>query len=150
MSRHVIVPAVWMIIENEKGEYFMLRRANTGWRDGDYTVPAGHVELHEMPTAAARRELKEEADITVKPGDIALVHTIVYVADDGQHDRVSFFFKVNNYAGTPKLAEPDKADHVGWFHPSSLPPNTLPILVDVINHMKDGRRYTEANYSTTS
>ena len=51
--------AIYCIIRN--GSYvLMLRLANTGYADGKWSFPAGHIDEDESLTAAASRELKEE------------------------------------------------------------------------------------------
>ncbi|ENT2941487.1 NUDIX domain-containing protein [Klebsiella pneumoniae] len=44
-------------------EICMLRRANTGWMDGCYSLPAGGLEYGETLSCAAARELAEETGI---------------------------------------------------------------------------------------
>ena len=47
-------------------EICMLRRANTGWMDGCYSLPAGGLEYGETLSCAAARELAEET-VTCSP-----------------------------------------------------------------------------------
>ncbi|WOE51888.1 NUDIX domain-containing protein [Sulfuracidifex metallicus] len=49
-------------------------RKNTGYRDGWWSVVAGHVEAKESATSAMIREAKEEAGIALRPEDLILVH----------------------------------------------------------------------------
>ena len=47
-DRNKAVPAVYLILK--EGDKILLgRRVNTGYHDGDYTVPSGHVEAGEFP-----------------------------------------------------------------------------------------------------
>src|SRR5689334_8641182 len=48
----------------------LLRRANTGYEDGNYGVVAGHVELGESVTQAAVREIWEEVGVIVRLPDL--------------------------------------------------------------------------------
>ena len=55
MERFKIITAVHLIlIENER--VLLLRRYNTGYEDGNYSVPAGHVEEDEDVIKAMQRE----------------------------------------------------------------------------------------------
>ena len=58
-TRNKAVPAVYLILERDN-KILIARRANTGYEDGNYQVPAGHVEEAELPTEAVIREAKEE------------------------------------------------------------------------------------------
>ncbi len=131
-SYHSIIPAVWMIIKNNQNQVYLLQRANTGWRDGWWTAPAGHVEPGESPSAAAIRELREEADVTVSKEDLSRPLVYFYPADDGTHERVSVFYIVTTHEGEPKNNEPQKASDAGWFDIQSLPDTTIPLLKQAI------------------
>jgi 8-oxo-dGTP diphosphatase len=146
-ERHSVVPAVWVFFKNEKGEILLIRRHNTGWRDGWYTVPAGHVEAFESPTDCAIRESKEEVDLTLTRNDLALSHTTYYIADEKDHERVSFFFTASSYEGVPKNNEPNKADELIWVSLDDLPEKVLPMIKHVINKIKAGEAYSELEYS---
>lgn len=58
------------------GEILLLRRKNTGYEDGNYSLPAGHVENDESLTRAASREIFEEIGIRIKPTNFTLVHVM--------------------------------------------------------------------------
>ena len=69
MERFKIITAVHLIlIENER--VLLLRRYNTGYEDGNYSVPAGHVEEDEDVIKAMQREAFEEIGIKIKKEDL--------------------------------------------------------------------------------
>lgn len=148
-DRHSVIPAVWIFFTNSKNEILLIRRQDTGWRDGWYTLPAGHVEAMESPTDCAIRESKEEVDLTVSRKDLSLSHTVYYVADDKDHERVSFFFTAKTYEGTAKNNEPHKADQLLWVSLDNLPAKTLPLIKHVTKQIKLGNPYSELDYPTT-
>lgn len=124
----------------------MLRRANTGWRDGSWTVPAGHVEKDEGPSAAAARELMEEAGLTVSVEDLSDPLVYFYPEDARVNERVSVFFRYNDTSASAHNAEPSKADAADWFEPGSLPDAIPPLLRRALTDMSDGVRYSDRYY----
>ncbi len=145
-KRHAIIPAVWMIIRDENQRIFLLRRFNTGWRDGWYTVPAGHVEPGESPTTAAIRELEEEAGVVIDADALGDPLIYIYPSDDLSDERVSLFYEVSSYSGTPRVTEPHKADQGEWFEADDLPDKLVPILRLAINDIRDGVRFSDRFY----
>lgn len=125
----------------------MLRRANTGWRDGSWTVPAGHVDANEGPVAAALRELKEEAGLAVTATQLSEPLIYFYPEDARINERVSLFFEVTDYVGTPANVEPEKADAAEWFDEDNLPDEIPPLLRRAFIDLKQGIRYSERYYT---
>lgn len=145
-DRHTLIPAVWVIVTDPSGKIFMLRRANTGWRDGSWTVPAGHVEKGEGPSAAAVRELAEEAGIVATVNELSDPLVYFYPQDDGAYERVSIFFRFVDKAAEAHNAEPSKADAADWFMPDALPTYVPPLLRRAFIDMAQGVGYSERYY----
>ena len=66
----------------------MLRRYNTGFADGSYSMIAGHVEAGENLKTAMIREAREEAGIDLSPTDLEVVGVIHSMSD---REYVNFF-----------------------------------------------------------
>lgn len=124
----------------------MLRRANTGWRDGSWTVPAGHIEKGESPSAAAIRELMEEAGVSAKAEELSDPIVYFYPEDARVNERVSVFFRLHDRTASAHNAEPAKADAADWFEPDSLPDDIPPLLRRAFSDMTAGVHYSERYY----
>jgi ADP-ribose pyrophosphatase YjhB (NUDIX family) len=126
-----------------EGRTLLLRRFNTGWRDGDYSVVAGHVEAGESAARAMIREAREEAGLELAPTDLRLVHVVHRLSDS---ERLSLFFTADRWRGEPRNLEPDKCDDLRWFAVGELPPNMVPYVRQAIGHIHEGRAYSESGW----
>jgi 8-oxo-dGTP diphosphatase len=104
-------------------QVLLLRRFNTGYGDGQYSVPAGHLEGGETVIAAARREGLEETGVRIEAEDVTF-SSVVHRRDGDE--RVDFFVHVRNWQGEPANTEPEKCDELRWVNINELPINELP------------------------
>lgn len=93
-------------------EILMMRRANTGWEDGKWNLPAGHVDWGEDPVAAAIREAKKEIGVTLHRDRVRVQSTMHHCLPDGR-GYMDLFVTADNWDGDPKLSG-DKADKLEW------------------------------------
>lgn len=124
-------------------QILLMRRKNTGYRDGWYSVVAGHVEARESATHAMIREAKEEIGIELRQDWLRLVHVMHRFENQ---ERVDFFFKALKFLGEPKILE-DKADDLRWFPVNNLPKNTVPYVKQAIDMTLKGEIYSEYGWS---
>src|SRR3989338_10240764 len=120
--RNKAVPAVYILLEQD-GKILLGRRCNTGYEDGNYQVPAGHVDEGELPTEAMVREIKEEIGVDIIQSDLELLHVSYRPKHDNTDNRVDFFFKAEKWNGEVKNMEPHKCDDLQWFPLNKLPEN---------------------------
>lgn len=129
------------VIFQQDNKVLLSRRYNTGYRDGEYSLPAGHIEETEFATAAAIREAEEEVGVRLKPEDLVPAH--VMHRHGGDHESINFFFTAKTWAGELKNTEPDKCDEIAWFDLDQLPTNTIPYVRAALEHYCNGRFFSE-------
>lgn len=116
-----------------ENQILLLRRFNTGFRDGEYSVPAGHLDGNETVIAAAAREAGEEIGVQIEAGEMTF--SSVMHRNEGD-ERVDFFVHVRRWQGEPVNAETDKCDELRWTDVNDLPMNTIPYVRQAIqNHL---------------
>jgi 8-oxo-dGTP diphosphatase len=142
-ERFKLIPAVYLILHQDD-EVLLLRRANTGYQDGMFSVIAGHLDGDELARDGLTREAKEEADIVIKPKNLKLAHTAHRLRRNeiGQ-ERIDLFFEATKWQGEIKNAEPDKCDDLSWYPLSNLPANMVPFVRLVLADIADGVSYSE-------
>ncbi len=83
-----IIPAVYLILEKDN-KILLLRRYNTGYNDGLYSLPSGHVEDGEFPIDALIREAQEEIGIIIAKEHLLLL--MPWIENNLLHLRVLMF-----------------------------------------------------------
>ena len=126
------------------GKILLSRRFQTGYEDGKYSLPAGHIENGETLTAGTCREIAEEIGIALAPSDIRLVHVMHRKHID---IRMDFFFVTTKKDLLPKNLEPHKSDDLSWFPLDRLPPNTIPYIRAAISAFRRKIFYSEFGWS---
>jgi len=145
MSKNRSVPCVYLLLKNPDGAYLMARRYNTGYQDGNYNVPSGHIEHDELPVAAVIREAAEEIGITLLAEHVQLVHSMYRQRHDATGSRVDYFFVATKWDGEPINAEPHKCDDICWMLPQDFPPNMTPHVRHAIDCVECGHPTSELN-----
>jgi 8-oxo-dGTP pyrophosphatase MutT (NUDIX family) len=123
-----------------ENQILLARRFNTGYRDGEYSVPAGHLDGDETVRAAAAREAEEEIGVCIEGGDLRF--SSVMHRNEGE-ERVDFFVQAQKWEGKPFNAEPDKCDDLRWVDVGALPDNTIPYVRRAIANHLNGITFEE-------
>ena len=144
-DKHQVVPAVYLVVRKDK-KILCARRANTGYSDGLYSLPSGHVEARESAVMAAIREAKEEIGITIDPVDLAFVHVGYRLAEERDHERVDFYFEITKWTDELYNAEPEKCDDLQWFLEDALPDNMIPAVRQALLTIADGQTYSDVGF----
>jgi 8-oxo-dGTP diphosphatase len=121
--RHKLTGDVHLVLINPAGEVLFGQRQNTGYDDGAWHLPSGHLEADESVVAALIRESKEEVGVIIEPHEVAFSHVMHNSSSGG---RVAFFFTVERWAGEPTNLEPDKCSGLRWFPLCDLPDHLIP------------------------
>ena len=96
--------------ENGKEEILLLLRENTGYLDGYYDLPGGHVD-----------EMK-----------------IIHIYHHFRNGMLKFGFSANRYEGRLINNEPEKCKELKWFETENLPENIIPrIREEILNVEND-------------
>jgi 8-oxo-dGTP diphosphatase len=126
-------------------QILLLRRFNTGYADGQYSVPAGHLDGGETVTAAAAREAEEETGLRIDADNIAFSSVMHRLEGD---ERVDFFVHVRQWQGEPVNTEPDKCDELRWVNVNELPDNIIPYVRKAIQNHRAGIVFQEFIWQT--
>ena len=118
----------------------LLHRYNTGYEDGKYSVPAGHLDGGETVRVAAVREALEEIGVHIDIEDMTFASVMHRKSDD---ERIDFFFHIKAWDGEPFNAEPDKCDELRWCEVNALPEEIIPYVKWVIQNFRKGIVFEE-------
>jgi 8-oxo-dGTP diphosphatase len=147
-TRFMLIGAVHLFLIRD-GHILLLRRFNTGYEDGNYSVPAGHLDGNEPVSYAMAREALEEAGITINASDLRVVHVMhrrSTTVDGSNNERVDFFLTTPAWKGDPRIMEPNKCDRLAWFPINDLPPNLIPYIQQALNSYLLHLPYSESGW----
>ncbi|MTJ55878.1 NUDIX domain-containing protein [Anabaena sp. UHCC 0253] len=135
-----LIPSCHLILIKDN-KILLLRRFNTGFGDGNYSVVAGHLQGNETFLESIIREAFEEARIKLNINDLKVAH--VMHRKDVEEERIDFYIITQKWEGEPINAEPDKCDDLKWFDIDCLPNNTLEYIRYAIENIKKQIFYSE-------
>jgi ADP-ribose pyrophosphatase YjhB (NUDIX family) len=120
-----------------RGEHiFLLRRANTGWGDGLWSVPAGHLEGDEQIIDAATREVREETGVTVSS---EVMRVVGVMHRKSNNERIDFFLTAGQWSGEVHNAEPSRCSQAQWYPVLQLPADVVPYVRRALENYQSGR-----------
>lgn len=138
-ERFVLFSAAHLLLM-DGNKVLLSQRFNTGYRDGQYSVPAGHLEGGETVTECIIREAKEEIGIDLAKTDVEMAH--ITHNKDGR-ETASFFLMARTWSGEVTNMEPDKCSDLQWFSVNALPENTIPYVRHAIECAMKSQFYSE-------
>lgn len=137
-----LVTDIMLTRENELNgdlEVLLALRKNTGYHDGEYELPGGHVDAGEDIIQAMIREAKEELLIEIEEKDLKIAHIIHHYSKD----RINFILTTDSYKGIPQIGEPDQCENLEWFSINKLPSNTMPKVRIILENINNGIFYSK-------
>jgi 8-oxo-dGTP diphosphatase len=146
-ERPKLIPTVYLVLIREN-RILLSRRFNTGFQDGQYSFPAGHLSNDEETLSQAMiREAREEIGVQINASDLELVHVMhrKQIEPTGER-RINLFFTAKKWKGKPMIMEPDKCDDLRWFELDDIPANTIPYIRQVISCLRKNIRYGEYGF----
>ncbi|MFH1631687.1 MAG: NUDIX domain-containing protein [bacterium] len=143
-ERFKAIAAVYVLLI-QGDEILLMRRCNTGYCDGQFGLPSGHVDGGECLTDALAREAKEEIGIDIDPARLELKHTRHRNSEDWE--RLDFFFTLDSWDGQVQNAEPHKCSELRWAPIHDLPTDTIPYIREVCNHICENVPYSDEGWA---
>jgi 8-oxo-dGTP diphosphatase len=142
-KKYQSIPVSYLALMKDNN-ILLLRRSNTGYEDGNYSMIAGHVEPGETFTQCIIREAGEEAGISLRHEDLKVVHVMHRnAASLESNDRVDVFFAAEKWEGEITNKEPHKCDDLSWFDVDNIPENAIPYIKQAIDRIKNKVYYSE-------
>jgi len=136
-----IVAVHLFLIRNKK--LLLLRRYNTGFCDGMFSVPAGHIDGGETVVKAMFREAREEITVELDKKGLKFVQVMHRKEPNKENkERIDFFFESRKWKGKIKIGEPNKSDKLEWVNFNNLPKNIIPYIKHAIEQYVKKKQLT--------
>jgi len=147
-NRHQNIPASYLVYTKEN-KILLLRRYNTGYKDGEYSLVAGHVDDGETFTDALIREAREESGLVITKNQVKVSHMMQRKSDFDGSQRIDVFLTVDykTLNQDPENIEPHKCDDLSWFDIDNLPENVIPYIKVAINNIVNNNFYSEHGWT---
>ena len=143
--KSMIVVDLMLIRKNEetgKKEVLLALRKNTGYNDGKYELPGGHVDEGEDLMNAMIREAYEELKIKLKLEDLHIEHILHHY----KGNRLKFIISSEKYEGNLEIGEPEKCERLEWFNIEELPENLDKRAKKVIREIENNIFYDNSDF----
>jgi ADP-ribose pyrophosphatase YjhB (NUDIX family) len=135
--------ASYLILKKE-GKFLLMKRKNTGFKDGMYSLVSGHVDEGENFKDAMIREAKEEVGIEIEKEELKATN-VIHRKSEGR-TYVDIFFQAEKWEGQPENMEPKKCSKISWFHKEEIPENIVDYVEYVIEDLNTGMTYEEKGW----
>lgn len=133
-----------MLLKDDK--ILLLRRYQTGWQDGNYSLVSGHIDGNEAFSTAMLREAQEEAGITIDPKDLRFAQAVHRRDDQDNREYIDMFFAAGTWQGEVTNMEPEKCDELAWYPLKALPDNIVPGVKAALDSYNAGQGYVEVGW----
>jgi 8-oxo-dGTP diphosphatase len=137
------IPKVGVGVFVMKNGKFLFGKRRGAHGSGTWSLPGGKLDFKESWKECAKREVFEEANVSVK--NIRFVTATNDVFDEGLH-YVTLFMICDFYSGDVEIKEPEKCDEWKWVSWDELKDWDGKLFVPIKNLLKEGfelRRFLE-------
>lgn len=138
-ERFKITPIVYLIVHGEEDTILLVQR-----RNGNYSLPARHLEEGETFFDTAIRGARQELDIDIDPSKITLSH-ISHIKDRDGH-RLGVFVDVPAWEGMPINMAHDQHSTLAWASKNSLPSFTVSVVRNCLRMISEGKLLSEQGF----
>lgn len=142
MSENKVRLSVYGILIDRDNQVLLQKRANTGYADGWWSFPGGHVESDESLVAALQRELFEEIGVKVSADQCAFRLTLSRKPESGKR-YINFFYVIKECKDVPIISD-GKASELCFFSPTALPDMTLAHIQEALHLIEKGVQFSES------
>lgn len=120
MEERSRIPVTVQLLLEKDNKILFMKRENTGYADGKYGLPGGHVEKNEEIKEAMIREAKEEIGIDIKSNDLILYKVLNRkISEDNEY--IDFIFKTNKWSRKIQNCEVNKCEKIEWIDKERIP-----------------------------
>jgi 8-oxo-dGTP pyrophosphatase MutT (NUDIX family) len=117
-NRIIVSPRARVIVMNSRGQVLLVR----SWaRAREWELPGGGIRRSELPVAAARRELYEEAGVTLAIDELVPLGKVRFGYD-------AYVFSAKIKDGVRLKGTSWEVLELGWYSLDTLPDNTSPFI----------------------
>ena len=138
----IYIASYLVLIKDDK--VLLLKRINTGYQDGNYSLVAGHLDGAETAKQSIIRESEEEAGIIVKPDDLSVVHVMHRFRPEREY--IDIYLKTDKWKGKIANNEPEKCEELKWFSLDNLPENIIPEVKLALENIRKKVFYGEIGW----
>ncbi|MGW6421084.1 NUDIX hydrolase [Nocardia sp. NPDC055053] len=140
MDKYRVLVGVHLVLLDGDGRVLLGRRRDTGFGDGLFHVPAGHLEAGESAVAGLIREAREEVGVEIATEDVEFAHVL------HSAERVQMFFTVRRWGGEVTNCEPEKCSELRWFEVGALPSEIVEYCRVGLGEVLTGRAFSELGW----
>ena len=146
MPKHITMPVAVHLLLIKGNEVLLLRRYNTGYEDGNFSVIAGHADGGETVQTAMIREVAEEAGINISAEDIHIALVMHRRIEQENAERIDYFLRCEKWQGEPVNLEPHKCDLLEWHNMDNLQENTITYVRFAIESYLQNRQFVSFGF----
>lgn len=143
MKKRERFPVSVQLLLEKDNKILLMKRKNTGYEDGKFSLPGGHVEANEEIRKALIREAKEEVGIAIELKDMEFYKVLNRKINEEQ-EYIDFIFRVKQWTGEIINMEEEKCEEIKWFNINEIPENILDFIPYILK--KSDSKYLPYNW----